>query len=186
MKKTTRSSPLLRACATLLTGMALGCAAPAMAANTGADAAKANANPAYKRARHAGDSVSGKPTEVWVAEAAANRDKARAQAEADRKGTPKAHYDARITAAKADYKVAEERCDDKGGNAKDVCEQEAKAARDKATADAKAARDSGDARADASHAKERADYKVAKEKCDALSGDAKDACQAKAKATYHQ
>jgi hypothetical protein len=31
-----------------------------------------------------------------------------------------------------------------------------------------------------------AEYKVAKEKCDALSGDAKDACVSNAKVKYHQ
>ena len=30
----------------------------------------------------------------------------------------------------------------------------------------------------------KADYEVAKQKCDALSGDAKDACQKQAKAQY--
>ena len=39
---------------------------------------------------------------------------------------------------------------------------------------------------DAIEAKLKADYKVASERCDALSGDAKDSCQASAKARYFQ
>ncbi|HSN31924.1 MAG TPA: hypothetical protein VLU41_04510 [Ideonella sp.] len=175
-------SPLARACAALLGSLAIGCAAPAFAK----DAAKAAAEDAYKTQRQACDSMSGNAKDVCVAEAKAERDKAKAQAEADAKGTPKARYHAQMTAAKADYKVAEEKCDEQSGNAKDVCEKEAKAARDKAEADAKAARDTRDARHDAAETRNEADYKVAKEKCDALSGDAKDACVDKAKARYHQ
>jgi hypothetical protein len=40
--------------------------------------------------------------------------------------------------------------------------------------------------ADARDTKLDAQYKVAKEKCDALSGDAKDACIRDAKLKYHQ
>jgi hypothetical protein len=40
--------------------------------------------------------------------------------------------------------------------------------------------------ADAREDKMEADYKVAKEKCDALSGKEKDACISSAKMKYHQ
>jgi hypothetical protein len=40
--------------------------------------------------------------------------------------------------------------------------------------------------ADAREEKSDANYKVAKEKCDAMSGDAKDACIRDAKMKYHQ
>ena len=56
----------------------------------------------------------------------------------------------------------------------------------KAVADAKAERKSSSAMADARDDKLDAQYKVAKEKCDALSGDAKDACIRDAKLKYHQ
>ena len=175
-------SPLARAAAAVLGSLAIGLAAPAFAK----DSAHAAADDAYKSARQQCDSMSGNAKDVCVAEAKAERDKAKAQADADAKGTPKARYHAQMTAAKSDYKVAEEKCDAQSGNAKDVCEKEAKAARDKAEADAKATRDTRDARHDASETKNEADYNVAKEKCDAMSGNAKDACLDRAKARYHQ
>src|SRR4029077_14540301 len=102
---------------------------------------------------------------------------------------------ARVARAEATYEVAKEKCDDLSGNAKDVCMKEAKAAQVKAKADAKVDRVSSDtqnkaadktaeARRDASDDKRNADYKVAIEKCDALSGGAKDACVQDAKARY--
>ena len=77
-----------------------------------------------------------------------------------------------------------ERCDDRTGNDKDVCIKVAKAALVRAKADAKVTRVSNDARIDAAKDKREADYKVAAQKCDALSGDAKSACVKDAKAKY--
>jgi hypothetical protein len=93
-----------------------------------------------------------------------------------------AEYKAAVKQAEADYKTAKKRCDGMKGNEKDVCAKEAKAAEKKAKADAKARRDSMSARAEAGDQKREADRSVAKEKCDSLSGDAKDACQRQAKA----
>jgi hypothetical protein len=76
--------------------------------------------------------------------------------------------------------------DRKQGNDRDVCMKEAKAQHVKATADAKARMKSKDAVADAREDTMVAQYKVAKEKCDALSGDAKDTCVKDAKLRYHQ
>jgi hypothetical protein len=56
----------------------------------------------------------------------------------------------------------------------------------KATAEAKARLKSKAAMADARDDTMDAQYKVAKEKCDALSGDAKDSCIKEAKLKYHQ
>jgi len=82
--------------------------------------------------------------------------------------------------------VAKEKCDDLAGNAKDVCVKEAKAAHDSAKADLKAHKKIVNAEQDALDTKMTAEYKVAKEKCDALSGDPKDTCVASAKARYNQ
>ena len=112
---------------------------------------------------------------------------AKADAEAAYKGTPKAREDARIARAEATHGVAKERCDDLAGNAKDVCVKEADAALVKAKADAKVDRVAADtqqdsmakqaeARQQAAQDKRDADYKVAIEKCDALSGSAKSTC----------
>jgi len=120
---------------------------------------------------------------------------AKAEADAAYKGTPKAREAARIAHADADYSVAKEKCDDLSGNQKDVCVKEAKAAYTKAKADAKVDRVAADtrntsaekmaaARKDATEDKRDADYKVAIEKCDSLSGAAKDTCVKDAKARY--
>jgi hypothetical protein len=100
--------------------------------------------------------------------------------------TSKADYQSaktRIT-AESNYDVAHERCDDMAGNTKDVCVKEAKAVKVKAMADAKLGREIGEARQDAAADKRDADYKVAAEKCDALSGDAKSSCVSSAKMSY--
>ena len=54
----------------------------------------------------------------------------------------------------------------------------------KVQADAKAAQKGTEARMDANKDKRDADYKVAAEKCDTMSGDAKSSCVASAKARY--
>jgi hypothetical protein len=51
-------------------------------------------------------------------------------------------------------------------------------------ADAKLAKDVRESKHDAAQDKMSADNKVAKEKCDAMSGDAKASCVANAKARY--
>ena len=84
------------------------------------------------------------------------------------------------------YAVAKELCDDKGGNAKDVCVTEAKAAHTKELADAKLNKKVREARKDAIDDKRDADYKVATEKCESLSGDAKASCISDAKARFNK
>jgi len=95
-------------------------------------------------------------------------------------------YKAAVAHADADYTAAKQACDSRQGNDKDVCLKQAKADHTKAVADAKAQRKSSTAMADARDDKLAAQYKVAKEKCDVLSGDAKDACIKDAKLKYHQ
>jgi hypothetical protein len=109
-----------------------------------------------------------------------------AQAATDAEKNVKNQYNAAVTQADADYKAASAACDGRQGNDKDVCLQQAKANRDKTKADAKATRKSQDAALDAREDKMEADYKVAKEKCDALSGNPKDACISSAKMKYQQ
>jgi hypothetical protein len=95
-------------------------------------------------------------------------------------------YNAAVAQADQEYKVESDACKAKQGNDKDVCMKQAKANRDKAKADAKAQLESSDAVASARDTKLEAQYKVAKEKCDSLSGDAKDNCIKQAKARYGQ
>jgi len=98
----------------------------------------------------------------------------------------KADYNAAVQRADAEYKTAKDACDAKSGNDKDVCIKQAKANHDQAKADAKAHLKSQNAMADARDTKLESQYKVAKERCDSLSGDAKDACIKQAKARYGQ
>ena len=74
------------------------------------------------------------------------RPAAKADVEAQHKGTAKARADARIAHADADYDVAKEKCDELTGNKKDVCMKDAKAAHAKAKADAKVARSANEPR----------------------------------------
>jgi len=175
----------------LLVGVAAGLAVPTLAFGAAMtsqqySAAKDNANAAYKSARAQCDSLSGNAKDVCVAEAKANLKKAKANAEADYKNTDKARRDAKIDAAEADYDVAKAKCDAKNGNDKDVCVKEAKAIETKAKADAKANEKVAAAREDAREDKMNADYKVAIEKCDSMSGAAKDSCVSEAKARYRK
>lgn len=188
MKQPTRFTIPGRTTIALAAAVVLGTALPAWSADDPAarKQAKSSAQATYQNARKACDSMSGNAKDICVVEAKATRDKAIAQADATQKGTPKAHLNARMAAAKADYNVAVERCDDKAGNDKDVCVKEAKAARTRVEADAKASRESTETRKDARQAKQDADYKVAAEKCDSMSGDSKDACIARAKATHRR
>ena len=148
------------------------------------DSAKASAKAAYNTDKAACDSLKDNAKDICVAEAKAKRTRADENAEAAYKNTPKAREHAVHEIAEADYKVAKERCDDKAGNDKDVCVKEAKAVMTRAQADAKASQKGTDAKMDASKDKRDADYKVAAEKCDAMSGDAKDSCIKSAKARY--
>lgn len=140
----------------------------------------------YKAAKARCDALSGQPKNLCVAEAKAAEKRAKARAEADYENTPKAREKAVVADAEATYMVSKEQCATKSGNDKDVCVKAAKAAETKAKADAKATRQTTAARTDAKDTKREADYKVAREKCDPMSGAAKDKCVADAKAKYGQ
>jgi len=185
----------------LLEGIVIGLTVPTFAfaapgmTSSEYSAAKDRAAAEYKAAKTQCDGLKANAKDVCVAEAKAAEKKAKANAEAQYKNTEKARQDAAITAAKADYDVAKEKCDDKKGNDKDVCVKEAKAAHAKAKADAKVAK--VDHKVSANSAEKRADvrkearedtrdaqYKVAIEKCDVMSGAAKDQCVKDAKVHY--
>ena len=89
----------------------------------------------------------------------------------------------RVVTAEAAYAVAKEKCDDLAGNDKDVCVKKAKADEVTALAAAKLGKEVAAARTDAADDVRDANYKLAVEKCDAQSGDAKSRCVAAAKAT---
>jgi hypothetical protein len=153
------------------------------------------ADAAYKADKEACDAMSGNAKDICMQEAKGKEKVAKAEAKAAYDATPKARENARLARAEATYEVAKEKCDDMSGNQKDVCVTQAKAAYTKAKADAKvdrvaadtsgsAVRKTAEAKKDAAEDKRDADYKVAVEKCDSLSGNAKDACVRDAKAKH--
>jgi len=111
--------------------------------------------------------------------------RAKADAKANYKHTTKAQTSALIAAADADYSVAKAKCGAKTGNEMSVCIEEAKAAQTKAVAQAKANKKVSDARVEARDDTREADYKVAAQKCDALTGVDKDSCVSAAKAKFN-
>jgi hypothetical protein len=182
--RTIKFSPVMRALAVCIGTLAFASGSHAAGDKGAYESAKTSAKSTYEAAKAKCDAMKDNAKDICVAEAKAARTRTDEQAEAAYKGTPKAREHAIHEIAEADYKVAKERCDDKTGNDKDVCVKVAKAAMTKAKADAKATRVSTDAKMDASKDKREADYKVAAEKCDAMTGDAKSACVKDAKAKY--
>ncbi len=85
----------------------------------------------------------------------------------------------------ADYKADKAKCDSMQGNAKDVCMKQAKGKENvaKAELDAKENPSARNQRK-VEEAKAKADYEVAKEKCDDQKGKEKSACEKEAKASY--
>lgn len=160
----------------------------------------------YKLAKSACDPLSGNAKDICVVAAKGNMNVSQAELHAGDEPGLKARYKVSIAKAEADYAVANERCDDKSGNVKDICVKEAKAAQAIAKADAKAKMKSADANAtanekatdarsdanekivdaqkDAIEEKTDAKYAVAKEKCDTYSGVTKDKCLSQAKADF--
>jgi hypothetical protein len=160
----------------------------------------------FKSERAACDAFVANSKDVCRAQAKGKENIAKAELEASYKPSQKAHYDARVAKAEADFSVARQKCDDKAGNPRDVCVKEAKAAETAAKADAKvrmktveanaaanaqsaearvkASDKSADARKDAASDKRDAEYAVAHAKCDAFASDTKDRCIVEAKARY--
>lgn len=142
--------------------------------------AKESAASEYKILREKCNALTDNPKDICIKEAEAVRIHAKATAEAEYKGTPRAHSNARTAIANAGYDVAKAKCGSQTGNGKDVCIKEAKAANVIAKADTKVI----NARVDALDDKNDATFKVAIEKCDALAGAGKDSCVASAKAQH--
>jgi len=138
----------------------------------------------YKADKAACASLAANAKDICVEEAKAKEKVARAELEYSFTGKPADRNKVLIAKAESTYAVAEEKCDDKAGNDKDVCVKEAKAAEVRALADAKLGKEIGEATKGAADDKRDADYKVAIEKCDALAGDAKAACVTAAKARF--
>ena len=148
------------------------------------NAGKTRISADYKSAQAACASLTANAKDICVQEAKAKKKVALAELEYGYTGKAADRNKVLVAKAESAYAVAKEKCDDKSGNAKDVCVKEAKAIETKALADAKMGKEIGEAKKDATADKLDADYKVAIEKCDALSGDAKGSCVAAAKAKF--
>lgn len=147
-------------------------------------ARKTQISDVYKADKKACGSLAGNAKDICRQEADGKQKIARVEAEYQYTG--KASDGTKVSMAKADavYEVAKEKCDDLAGNPKAVCVKEAKAVHVGAKADAKSAKVVTSSRNDAADEKRDALYKVATEKCDALSGEAKTACINSAKTRY--
>ncbi|MDB5799920.1 MAG: hypothetical protein JWL63_859 [Rhodocyclales bacterium] len=129
-------------------------------------------------------SLSGNPRDVCKVEAKAHEAKAEAKLKADKDPSAKASRRMQEEYAEIDYKVAREKCDALKGNDKDVCVKEAKASKVSAMTDAKTNKAVYDSKGKSAEVKNDAEYAVAREKCGALAGAAKDKCVAEAKLNY--
>lgn len=154
----------------------------------------------YKSAKANCKSMKGNAKDVCEKEAKGREKVALAELDYKKSATVSNRYKIAKASADADYDVANEKCDDLSGNAKDVCKKDAKAAHVKALEAAKVyevrsepngnaaekAADVSEARKDADRNVREADYKAAAERCDAMSGDAKDKCVNDAKRRFGQ
>lgn len=129
-------------------------------------------------------SLAGNAKDICVEESKGRQAVARAELEFGYTGKPADRTKVQVVMADSTYAVALEKCDDLAGNVKDVCVTQAKAVRTKSLADAKMGQQVGAAARDSDDAKRNADYSVAAEKCDALSGDANTSCIAAAKSRF--
>ncbi|QIL79904.1 hypothetical protein G7047_08285 [Diaphorobacter sp. HDW4A] len=162
---------------------------------------KKNIETQYKSALAQCKSMSGNAKDICEKEAKGNEKIAKAELDVRVKPNDSTHYKARLARAEAAYEVAKERCDDLSGNAKDVCKKDANAAHVKAKEEAKVKRveeaptnkspaakaaEVSEARKDAVQDTREAQYKAAKERCDAMSGPDKDTCINDAKIRFGQ
>jgi hypothetical protein len=101
--------------------------------------------------------------------------------------TPRKARDAEEEKIEAEAKADKAKCDALKANAKDVCMAEAKAKEKIAKAELDAKKDpSPRNQRKAAEMKAEGEYEVAKEKCDDMKGDEKNACQKQAKAKQDQ
>ena len=153
-------------------------------AKTAYNHAKENAESSYKIANEKCNAFKDNQKDVCKAEADLAKVRAKSEAEATYKGTLSARISAREDIASAEYDLAKTKCASQTGNNKDVCIKQAKAVEVAAKADAKADKKVVNALVDAQEDKADANYKVALEKCDPLTGAVKDKCVASAEIKF--
>ncbi len=138
----------------------------------------------FKAGKTACAAMAGNAKDICMEEAKGKERVARAELEHSFTGKAADGTKVLVARAESTYAIAKERCDDLAGNAKDVCLREAKAAETRGLAEAKLGKQVGEARKNAAQDINDANYRVAIEKCDALSGDPKTSCVASAKVKF--
>jgi hypothetical protein len=175
---------------TLMLISTVGLMSYATAASTEATSAyKATKNLAssdYKIARSQCDNLGGNSKDICIAEAKATRVHTEENAKIHYKDTVSVRASAAKAMADADYDVARAKCDNQIGNDKDVCIKQASAIKVTSVSNAETSEKINEIRADSRKDKQKAEYKVALEKCDALLDVSKDICVANAKTQFSQ
>ena len=121
------------------------------------------------------------------AQSTMSKDAAKADRPTGDRSTDRKVKNAEEDRIEADYKAAKAKCETLKDNAKDVCEKEAKAKEKVAKAELNAKKDpSPQNQRKVAEAKAAGEYDVAKEKCDDMKGNEKNACQKAAKAKHEQ
>lgn len=178
--------PSIRRTLTAATLMLLGSAQAENFSKAVYNGAKEDIQAAYKTESKACDSLGGNAKDICLESAKGDRKVALALLEFNRSG--KAADEAKLYEQQylARYDLAKEKCDDLGGQEKDTCVRAAKTQRDKAKSELKMAKKISSAQDTASAEHMKADYLLAKEKCELLAGEAKGVCIASAKARYNE
>jgi hypothetical protein len=149
----------------------------------------------YKVAKDKCGALKANAKDICMSEAKGAERVAKAEAETAYKPTARNTEKVGMAKAYAMYSIAKEKCDDLSGNAKDVCVKDAKVVYTKAKDDAKIAKVSmdtskstadkmADVKKDANSDENKAMYKAAAERCDALAGAPKDTCVNDAKVKF--
>lgn len=130
------------------------------------------------------NTMTGNARDVCVVRAKSKEKVALAHLEFQQTGADKDRKDYLASRIDARYQIESQSCEAKAGKDKDLCQTEVAATRDKSTADMKADLAIIGALEDAQETKWKADFKVAQERCEKLSGTPKDTCVTWAKVRY--
>jgi hypothetical protein len=156
---------------------------------------QSNLGTEYKVAKVRCKRMKGHDKKICLAAIKGKKNVVKAQLDDNYDPSAKTWYKERMAKAEADYAVAIQICATKAGNDADVCDKEAKAAKiqeeayakaqlETSKADAAAIEKASDAHKDAETDTRDANYAVAKQKCEALEGDAEDLCMKNAKVEF--
>lgn len=183
----------------VLAAASLAAIPPALAMDeAGYGAAKAQIGADYKDHRHRCNDLKANARDVCLKEARGRKKIALADLHARYAPSDRATYLAQVARADVAYAVAQEKCEDRAGQARAVCKKDAKALHVRALEDAEvariearmadtpAARDTAVAAARKKAATERRarDYEAARERCKAMQADARAQCLTDARRVY--